>query len=325
MATKIIYENPLQMGKPLTYNETLNKISIKDSLKKQFIRVLQSMTEYEGLPESMPKHLYERYMLEFGWTCVTEVEGKLYAFMGGLGGELNAYYLPTICVVSNPYLKFSKELEIGKECIIAMNDSYMQGVGIFFDYLTQLLTENYVTMNMYGINKRIPAVFQTSDSNIKDSIDNYLNKIYEGKISAVVGQTLFESLKTLPYENSSRMDFKQLIEYHQYILSLCYNYCGLDATFNMKREYVGSHETSINHAALHAWVDDMMEFREENCKNINDMYGTKIKVRLSSGWSLDRMLENIRDNKTNIISDQSENLDEETERNNLLNKLKGCE
>lgn len=327
MTTKIIRDNPQQMGLPRLYPDKLDKIKIKESLYKQFIITLQSMTEYENLPETMPKHLYERYLLEYGWCCVTMVNGKLYAFMGGLGGELNEYYLPTLCVVSNPYLKFSAELKIGEDCIISMNDSEMQGVGVYYNFLCQLLTENFITMNIYGINKRIPSIVQTNDSNTEESAKHYFKKIYDGDLSVITGTTLFDSIKSLPFDNAAKMDFKSLMEYHQYILSLCYNYAGLDATFNMKRAYTNENEISVNHAALHAWTDNMMEFRKQSVDKINKKYGTNIKVKLASGWNIDRVLENIQ-----MISDQSENftdiikndeLDEEMERNKLLEKIGG--
>ena len=332
MATKIIRENPMVLGAPRIYHDKLNKYSIKEALYNQFIITMQSMTEYENLPDTMPKHLYERYLLEYGWCCITQVKGELYAFMGGLGGELDAYYLPTICVVSNPYLNFTKELKIGEECIISMNDSKMQGVGVYYDFLCQMLTENLITMNMYDINKRMPNILQANDSSTEESARLFLKKIYDGDFSVIMGTTLFDSIKTLPFDSVQKMDFHSLIEYHQYILSLCYNYCGLDATFNMKKSTLNTAEVTVNHGALHAWTDNMMEFREKSVDKINKMYGTNIKVKLASGWSFDRMLENMQmvsANDRNIVSDEdnskrleNEELDEETEKNNLLKKLR---
>lgn len=300
-------------------NENINEI-----LFKQFIRIMQSMTEYEGLPDTIPKHLLERYLLENGWTFITQVEDKgLYALMGGLGGELNAYYMPTLCVVANPYLKYSAELKIGIDGVLCMNDSYLQGVGEILGIYTNYMSHNLRYMILNAMHKSIPGFMQAGDSNVSESAELFYKKLYEGMINVINGTTIYDSLKSFPF-NSGNNDLKDLIEYHQYITSLAYNACGLDASFNMKREYVGSHETSINHAALHAFTDDMMLYREKFCKEVNEMYGTKIKVRMASGWKLDREIENLGLNKNVSFSERSENntnmLSEDEERLKLIKR-----
>lgn len=325
MATKIIIENPLQMGKVCKYDNTLNKPEIKNTIKRKFYRIMQAMTEYENLPDTIPKIMLERYMLEYGWTFVTKHDDKLYAFMGGLGGELNEYYIPTLCIVANPYLNFSEEFVIDRDGILCKNDSQMQGMDELFDIYSQLLTENLVTMNMVSIHYRNPGLTVTGNSNTVESAKRFYKKLYDGELDIVFGSTLYDSIKTLPVEkrNDSLHD---LVDYHQYTLSLLYNECGLDANMNMKKERMITSEVGLNHAALHAWTDDMMQMRKENCEKINKMFGTNIKVKLASGWNLDRIFEQMEtlgfSERSENTEDKKEILNEDEEREKLLNSLK---
>ena len=73
-----------------------------------------SMFHYENLPPSIPQNELENILQRFGFAIVAEVNGNLYALRGGLGGEQNAYYKPTIATVANPYLKLTKDFTLFK-------------------------------------------------------------------------------------------------------------------------------------------------------------------------------------------------------------------
>ena len=50
-----------------------------------------SMFEWENLPETIPYKEIERLLQTKGYAFVTKVNGELYAFTGGLGGEPDVY------------------------------------------------------------------------------------------------------------------------------------------------------------------------------------------------------------------------------------------
>ena len=61
----------------------------------------QSMFTWSGLPETIPCYMLEMYLQINGYAGICRVNGDLYAFYGGLGGEPDAYYQPTILTPSN--------------------------------------------------------------------------------------------------------------------------------------------------------------------------------------------------------------------------------
>ena len=47
-----------------------------------------TMFEYQGLPETLPSDILEKMLQQSGAVFITKVEGEIYAFTGGIGGEV---------------------------------------------------------------------------------------------------------------------------------------------------------------------------------------------------------------------------------------------
>ena len=92
-----------------------------------------SMFEYDKLPDSLPQVEIERMLQTTGYAFVTEVEGVLYAFTGGLGGVPDVYGQPTQIVISNPALGFNKTLSLKDDGVLFINDSLRIGLLPLFE------------------------------------------------------------------------------------------------------------------------------------------------------------------------------------------------
>lgn len=254
----------------------------------------ESMFEYDNLPDSIPKRNLELMLMVNGFVCIAKAEDpkdnkeKLFAFWGGLGGEPNEYYEPTICVVANPSLRLTKEYKIKEDCIIIRNDSmYMGLMPMFNKYATQLV-ENDITMNMVDVLSRVQAILSAKDDRTRKSLKAYIESLQKGDIEFVGESSLFsgnlDSLKVSPYTKTGDHQITQLIEYQQYLKASWFNEIGLNANYNMKRESINSGESQLNEDALLPLVDDMLEQRRVGLELVNKMFGTDIKVRLASSW-----------------------------------------
>ena len=196
----------------------------------------QQMFEYTGLPDSIPQKNLELILQVNGNAIVTKVDGDLYAFFGGLGGEFNAYYLPTIATVANPYLKFSKNLVIDKDCIVMTNDSLYQGLMPLFSKYASLLAETDVSLRFASINARVPEIVFADNDAVKESAKEYFEKIENGKELGVIGsKPFFEGIKTADYSSkASATNIKDLIELQQYLKSNWFIDLGLNSNKNMR-------------------------------------------------------------------------------------------
>lgn len=272
----------------------------KQYLIESYIRYMLARTQrifkYGNLPETIPQRDLELLLQMGSFVIFTKdkEDGKFYVFYGGLGGLPNPYYQPTIAIVSNPYLKFFKTLElndyVGKttpEAVVIWNDSAHIGLLPMFERNASLLAETDISIRVACVNSRIPAFFKSKDDNTKDSIESMLEKIEQGEI-AVIGteDEIVESNGALTEKfNSEKVGtIKELIELKQYLLGSWYNELGLNANFNMKREAINESEADLNEDALLPLIDDMLESRKVAIEQINKLYGLEITVDLTSSW-----------------------------------------
>lgn len=278
------------------YDELLNKYpcglwNFRDkenvllSHVKYMLARTQSMFKYEGLPETIPARILELYLQCSGYVGIFRYRENLYACYGGLGGEPDYNYMPTIFTVANPALGYSANLKINDECIIIKSDSMYQGLMPMFRKYGTAMLENELSMNLVSINARIQSIISASDDRTKESAEHYLKKVWAGDLGIIGDVPFFENLKTSSFQNASSNNvIKPLIEYEQYLKASEWNEIGLDANYNMKRETLTDSENEMNRDSLLPLIDDMLSCRKEGVKAVNDMFGTSIKVSFASAW-----------------------------------------
>ena len=279
--------------------DKLTEYYIKDTL----IRT-QKMFKYSHLPKTIPKEQLELLLQRNGYAVITKVNGELYAFYGGLGGEPNEYYLPTIATVANPALKFSKSMVIDKECVVIKNDVMFMGLMPLIQSTSYLLAQADISFKYALINGRMKAIVTAPNDEVKAALDEMFRQIEKGSsLKVVVDDDLMNELKVSPYgTNDNGID---IIELKQYIIGSFYQKLGIQSNFNMKREALNSAESALNDDILYPLIDEMLEQRQEGVKKINELYGTNISVELSSVWK------QLRDQEEQAVNNEDkENKDE---------------
>ena len=245
----------------------------------------QSMFKWSGLPDSIPQRMMELYLQINGYVGVTDINGILYAMRGGLGGEPDAYYMPTIFTIANPALDVSRNLKINEECIIIPNDAcYIGLMPMFTRYATGMM-ETELSINIAAINSRIIDLITAPDDRTKASAEKYLSDVVNGEVGVIASNEFFEGLKATPYGGTSgKTHVTDLIELEQYYKASWFNELGLNANYNMKREALSTAESQLNDDALLPLIDNMLECRKLGAEKINNLYGTSISVELASSW-----------------------------------------
>lgn len=261
----------------------------------------QSMFKYEGLPETIPQRILELYLQYNGFAGFYEHKEKLYTFFGGLGGEPDEYYMPTIFTIANPALDLSVNAKIDIDCVIVPNDSLYLGLIPLYNRYATALVENQLSSVIALINTRIISVIDAGDDRTKASADKFLKDVFDGKLGVVGSTEFWEGLKVHPYANTSGGQYlKSLIENEQYLKASWYNEIGINANYNMKHENINSAEVGLNDDALLPFVDDMLNCRKLGLEKVNAMFGTEISVSLASTWEdtqqeIEKALENLDD------------------------------
>lgn len=245
----------------------------------------QSMFSWFGLPDTIPERSLELFLQTNGNVCFYRYNGDLYVFTGGMGGEPDVYYMPTVYTIANPALKLSKSLEIGSECVVMPNDSLYLGLIPMFTRYASGLTENELSMKLAIINSRIVDLISAPDDRTRASAEKFLSDIADGKPGVIAENAFLDGIRAQPYGTTANSNaLTNLIETEQYFKASWYNELGLNANYNMKRESLNTSESQMNNDALLPLVDDMLKCRKRAIEKVNEMFGTEISVSLASSW-----------------------------------------
>lgn len=300
--------------------EILPKAGIYDFTKKEenitciicdMLNRSASMFRWKGLPDTIPQRILELFLQTNGNVCFYEYEDNLYIFTGGLGGEPDVYYEPTIYTIANPALKISKSLRIGIDCVLMFNDTMRTGMMPLFVKRATQLCETELSLDIASVNSRILDLIDAPDDSTKESALKFLEDVRAGKQGVIASNVFLDGIHAQPYGNTGTNNIINLIELYQYYRASWYNDIGLSANYNMKRESLNSGESTIDNDILLPLVDDMLARRREAIEKVNAMYGTNISVDLNSSWE-----DNEDVNEMNVAEEQEEasaDPDEETE------------
>ena len=268
---------------------------------------------YTGLPETLPAYELENILQVDGVAFVTEVNGNLYAFAGGLGGEPNLYYKPTLFTVANPALNLSKTYDIEADGVLFKNDYLCKGLLPIIGKNAVLLTDCNISLNTAAVLTRLTMLISASDDKTKASAEAFVNKLLDGDFS-IIGESAFLNGVKMQSANVQTRPLTDLIELMQYYKSNLLAEIGLNSNYNMKRERLTEGETLMNVDDLLPFVENMLTERKNAVEKLNQKYGLNVTVDLKSAWKTEK--ENSDKNTENAETVlPSENADsEETEK-----------
>lgn len=271
----------LDAGRLYDFRE--KKQVVFDKIQYMLMKTL-SIFKYKNLPETISHRTMELYYQLNGFAGFYKYENNLYCLQGGLGGEPDPNYMPTIFTFSNPALGISRELKINEECIIIPNDDMYFGLYPLMCKYATAETENELSLFIADILARIPAFISAGDDIALESAIKFLQDIEKGKLGAIADSEFLEGIKSQPVNASNNRNITQLIEYEQYLRAGFFNEIGLNANYNMKRESLNSNESQLNDDMLYPMIDNMLKCRKEGIEKVNKMFGTDISVELDSSW-----------------------------------------
>lgn len=287
----------------LKYQEQIkNKDKSVNGYIRKMLAITQAMFVYKGLPETLPQNNLENLLQTNGNVFVTEVDGKMYAFTGGLGGTPNAYNEATEYIVSNPYLQLNKSYKIDVEGVLIKNDSGANSLLPIFGKYGVLCSDTLLSLNTCSVLSRITMLISASDDKTKQSAEDFVNKIMQGDFSVIGENAFFKGVNLQSISTQSANQITQLIELLQYFKASAFNEIGLNANYNLKRERLNTSEVQMNVDALNPYVDNMLQERKKAVEKINAMFGTEISVELASSWAIRK-----EENKTETEEENEDN------------------
>lgn len=256
------------------------------------------MFEYSGLPDTIPAEMLETFLQVNGHVGFVEWDGNLYALPGGMGGPPDPYYRPTYYIIANPALGGSRTCKIKNylpphdktdwetypDCVMMKNDTNFRGLFYVFSRYATELTENDISIRSAQINSRQQILISAQTDREIASAAEYIANLEKGKLVNVAETPFIEGIKAANISVQGANTIIQLIELQQYLKASWYNEIGLNANFNMKREYLSEEEIRSSTDVLLPLIDDMLRCREEAISLVNSTFGTSISVKKNSAW-----------------------------------------
>ena len=309
---------------------TDKRLSSKSYMKYMIIRLMR-MFKYTNLPETIPHEMLEYYLMMNGSCFITQVDSKLYAFVGGFGGEPDVYYRPTRYTVANPALQYSgyhkidddaatsmnnAQYSIGKEGVLVRNDPLWTGLAPLLSRYATLLSENILTIRTADVMLRAIAMISAPDDRSRLSAEQYLKKLEKGELGVIGESPFFDGVKLQSPPSNNGSYLTQFIELHQYIKGSFYNEIGLNANFNMKREALNQGETTMNEDSLLPLCESMLKCRQEDMERVSQLFGIEppITVEFDSAWAQNMKEDELAleklENEAEVISQQPDNAEE---------------
>lgn len=290
----------------------------------------QSMFKWNNLPKTIPQRSLELFLQFQGFVLFVKHNDEYCIYYGGLGGEPDYLYRPTLATISNPAQRWDAQIPIAWEidentssendgaAVICLNDPLLKGLWPIHQKYASQLSENELTLWLTDILTRMPWLLSAQDDKTKESAEHLLKNIFEGKLGVVTDSVFLDGLKEHILNNSNHQSLGALMQLHQYYKASWYNELGLNAMQNQfKKEAISDSEQQMNTDTLTPFIDIMLKCRQEFCDNVNELFGLDISVELDSAWEdneieEDAMIENIENEEEDEELSENEIQEEET-------------
>lgn len=301
----------------------------RDMVEYMFDRT-QSMFKWSNLPKTIPQRSLELYLQFQGFVLLVKHNDEYCIYYGGLGGQPDYLYRPTIATIANPAQRFDAQIPIAWEidentssendgaAVIGLNDPLLKGMLPIHQKYASQISENELTLWLTDILTRMPWLLSAQDDVTKKSAEEMLKNIFEGKLGVVTDSAFLDGIKEHILNNSSHQSLGALMQLHQYYKASWYNEIGLNAMQNQfKKEAISDSEQNMNEDTLTPFIDIMLRCRQEFCDNVNELFGLDISVELDSAWEDNEIEEEAMiDEMVNGEGELSENEEQETEIDN---------
>ena len=230
-------------------------------------------------------------MFRFGYVAVFKTDEYGVAFQPANISGLNFYYQPNLATISNPAFKEALELNIGEECELIKFTPFYKGIWDLIGYYAEKLSSLDTAINMSIINGKVPFILGAKNKPMAQLLKKIMDKVNGGEPLVIYDEVFREDGSKIksgdsPFSAFDREHLKnsyittEQLQDFQTILNAFYNEIGIPTVPYQKMERMVNSEAQsqekASSARLSVWVDCL----EESFKKVNEMFGTKLKVKL---------------------------------------------
>lgn len=260
----------------------MDKNKINSCISDYLFNNALSIFRYDGLPDNIKAVDLEKNLLRFGKILFTKWNNEYYIFSYSDTGKQDYLGEYNHFQVNNPYIQCNEIFSDDNAVRIFNTDTHEPLINLMGMY-AELLTENYISLNVKNINSRIPFLISARDSSTRQSAEIFLRQIYDGKQGIIAEQPIFDSLNVNPLSDKAN-DLTQLIELNKFFYSDYFQKIGLTNLYNNIHDRISATETEFTATSIYPYVDNMKRNRDKAVEKINSMFGLSVSVEFSSSW-----------------------------------------
>lgn len=264
--------------------ELINPTSIAKSMNKRvytdyyyrLMLIARSVFEWQNLPNGIDEKWIERYLFEDG-SCVFFKDKKLGLMVARCNGcgTYSPYDEPTLL---RPYAtNYNGEvLENGTECVLIRNNDAMLPTYPTIELYAKKIADIDRTISVNIEAQKMPLIIKCTDKQ-RLTLKNVIAQRNDNE-PVIYGDKTLETDSIEILNTDAPVVFKDLeLEKHM-VWNECMSFLGINNANLDKRERLVDDEVRANNEQVEASFNIMLKARELAAKQINEMFGTNIKV-----------------------------------------------
>ena len=248
----------------------------------------RSVFKWENLPEGMTERWIEKFLFTDG-KCVVfrKNDCGLMVMRCTDSGLINPLEDPTEV---RPYgVGYTGEnLTIGKDCVLLRNNDDMIPTSFYTKLFAYRLAEitRSIDINVHAM--RTPVLITGSEKQKKSLKALYTN--YDSFEPVIFGDKSLDNIDVKVMKTDAPIVFPQLHEMKQNVWNEYLTFSGINNANTDKRERLITGEVEANNTHIELSAECFLKARQEGCENINNLFGTEIKVSMRERGEIECML-----------------------------------
>lgn len=227
----------------------------------------------------------------------SKVLGAVY---GSMSGVTNYPDIFTNFMYATPLESGLKK--IGENIVVIDNNQIRMPTNFVIDIYASLLAHADLSLQAILINSRATGLTKARTQQQVEDINQWYNALANGKTLAILDAQDLNNLlndkgiEVFPMSYPSNMSIDAYYQIRENLLKSFYSEIGINSMRD-KRERVVEAELDTNLNRILFNVDDMLNCRQNACKEINKMFGTNISVEFNQEivMQIDVQPENVTD------------------------------
>ena len=178
---------------------------------------------------------------------------------------------------------------IGEDCVIINNTALRNPLYPMIKRYANLLAHTDVSLKMSLVNLRIKNIISTDSQSTAESYRAMFDKFYNGDVDAILDDGLLKKgnggIDNLALTSSGTLGVMDCIDARNELLRMFYNEIGVRYNRDKKERMIES-EVENDEQMLLLNINDMLKQRQNACKEINNIFGRNISVKLSPEFEI---------------------------------------